>query len=40
MSLSPGDIVAIEKVGVSAGVPPPEGAAAHGDWPTSASGAT
>ncbi len=28
MSLSPGDIVAIEKVGVSAGVPPPEGAAA------------
>ena len=28
MSLSPGDIVAIEKVGVSAGVPPPEGVAA------------
>ena len=28
MSLSPGDIVAIEKVGVPAGVPPPEGAAA------------
>jgi peptide/nickel transport system permease protein len=28
MSLSPGDIVAIETVGASAGVPPPEGAAA------------